>query len=180
MAGIAPWMMSSRVLAAFLSAANLFAFPFQVAAMDSSTSTFDGEVPQTCSFSNFSQSAELTYQGSDNSLRVNPELPFSVTTNASSIRLGVSAITPVQEVGSGDNLPMPVGGIIDNEAGRFIGAYHYRDASRTYESVAAQPGVPKAFRYRFGVYTSQRDGDNNFLLLPGTYVYQVTFTCYMS
>ena len=172
--------MSPRVLTAFLSAANLFAFPCQVAAMDSSTSTFDGEVPQTCSFSNFSETAELTYQGSDNSLRLNPELPFSVTTNASSIRLGVSAITPVQEVGSGDTLPNPVGGIIDNDVGRFIGAYHYRDASRTYEPVAAQPGVAKNFRYRFGVYTSQRDGNNSFLLLPGTYIYQVTFTCYVS
>ena len=164
---------------AFVSAANLIAFPCQVAAMDSSTSTFDGEVPQTCSFSNFSQTAELSYQ-SDNSLRLNPELPFSVTTNASSIRLGVSAITPVQEVGSGDTLPKPSGGIIDTEAGLFIGGYHSRDVSKTYEPVTAQPGVPKAFRYRFGVFTSQRDGNNNYLLLPGTYVYQVTFTCYVS
>ena len=172
--------MSPRLLIAFVSAPNLIAFPCQVAAMDSSTSTFDGEVPQTCSFSNFSQSAELTYQGSDNSLRLNPELPFSVTTNASSIRLGVSEITPVQEVGAGNTLPSPSGGIIDNDAGTFIGAYHFRDASRTYEPVAAQPGVAKNFRYRFGVYTSQRDGNNSFLLLPGTYIYQVTFTCYVS
>ena len=147
--------------------------------MDSSTSTFDGEVPQTCSFSNFSQTAELSYQ-SDNSLRLNPELPFSVTTNASSIRLGVSAITPVQEVGSGDTLPKPSGGIIDIEAGLFIGGYHSRDVSKTYDPVAAQPGVPKAFKYRFGIFTSQRDGNNSYLLLPGTYVYQVTFTCYVS
>ena len=172
-------MMSPRLLIAFLSAVNLIAFPCQVAAMDSSTSTFDGEVPQTCSFSNFSQTAELSYQ-SDNSLRLNPELPFSVTTNASSIRLGVSAITPVQEVGSGDTLPKPSGGIIDIEAGLFIGGYHSRDVSKTYDPVAAQPGVPKNFRYRFGVFTSQRDGNNSYLLLPGTYVYQVTFTCYVS
>ena len=171
--------MSPRLLIAFVSAANLIAFPGQVAAMDSSTSTFDGEVPQTCSFSNFSQTSELSYQ-SDNSLRLNPELPFSVTTNASSIRLGVSAITPVQEVGSGDTLPTPSGGIIDNEAGLFIGGYHSRDVSKTYEPVTAQPGVPKPFRYRFGVFTSQRDGNNSYLLLPGTYVYQVTFTCYVS
>jgi len=171
--------MSPRLLIAFVSAANLIAFPCQVAAMDSSTSTFDGEVPQTCSFSNFSQTAELSYQG-DNSLRLNPELPFSVTTNASSIRLGVSAIIPVQEVGSGDTLPTPSGGIIDTEAGLFIGGYHSRDVSKTYEPVTAQPGVPKAFRYRFGVFTSQRDGNNSYLLLPGTYVYQVTFTCYVS
>ena len=172
--------MSPRLLMGFLSAATLFAFPCQVAAMDSSTSTFDGEVPQTCSFSNFSETAELTYQGSDNSLRLRPDLPFSVTTNASSIRLGVSAITPVQEVGAGNTLPSPSGGIIDNDAGTFIGAYHFRDASRTYDSVAAQPGVPKNFKYRFGVYTSQRDGNNSYLLLPGTYIYQVTFTCYIS
>lgn len=173
-------MMSPRFLIAFLSATTLISFPCQVAALDSATSTFDGAVPQTCSFSNFSETAQLTYQGSDNSLRLTPELPFSVTTNASSIRLGVSAITPVQEVGSGDTLPRPSGGIIDNDAGTFIGAYHSRDASRTYEAVAAQSGVPKNFRYRFGVFTSQRDGNNSYILLPGTYVYQVTFTCYVS
>ena len=171
--------MRSRFFIACLSVANLIAFSCHASALDSSTSTFDGEVPQTCSFSNFSQTAELSYQG-DNSLRLKPDLPFSVTTNASSIRLGVSAITPVQEVGAGNTLPMPSAGIIDDDAGTYIGAYHYRDASRIYEPVAAQAGVAKNFRYRFGVYTSQRDGNNNFLLLPGNYVYQVTFTCYVS
>ena len=148
-------------------------------AFDSSTSTFSGDVPQSCSFSNLSETAELTYQGQTNSLYLNPELPFTVTTNGSSIQLGVSAPIPVQEVGTGEYLPYPSGGIINNSTNRFLGAYNLRNAPRTYDPVAADPGVPKDFRYRFGVFTSQRDDSNKYKLMPGTYVYQITFTCYL-
>lgn len=54
-----------------------------------------------------------------------------------------------------------------------------RNAPSVYDAVPADPGVPKDFRYRFGVYTAQRDESNKYKLLPGTYVYQIVFTCYL-
>lgn len=175
-------MTTARPLLLFLAISALF-LPTSTAAsaseIDTLLSTFSGDVPQSCSFSNLSDTAELTYQGQTNSLYLNPELPFMVTSNASSIKLGVSAPTPVQEVGTGEYLPYLSGGIINNSTNRFLGAYNMRNAPRVYDAVPADPGVPKDFRYRFGVYTAQRDESNKYKLLPGTYVYQIVFTCYL-
>ena len=143
----------------------------------SETSTFTGEVPQDCSFNNWTSGSAylLQYNAGDNSLETDVE--FTVVSNGNSVRLGLSSVTAIAEVGSGENAPWPSGGIINPVINTYLGSYNLRGSSVVYDPLVVVPNQPKDLIYRFGVYTSTRN-NGRYKLLPGNYTYEVTMSCY--
>jgi len=142
----------------------------------SGSSIFTGEVPQSCLIEGFDGERELSYQAWRNSLY--GEFGFTVTTNAENIQLGLAPVRVNREVGDGVNAATGTGGIVDMDAGLYLGSYHTTTSSKLY-AVPMTPGVGKSFEYRFGAGTSQKIGDKN-QLLPGAYSFTVVLSCYMS
>ena len=151
--------------------------PMQLRA-HSETSFFTGEVPPDCSFVNWIPLGAYTlqYNSANNSLET--DVFFSVVSNGSSVRLGLSSVTAVAEVGSGENTPWPSGGIINSATNSYLGSYNLRGSSVVYDPLEIVPNTPKDLVYRFGVYTSTRN-DGRYKLLPGDYTYEVTMSCYV-
>ena len=143
--------------------------------LSNDTSTFNGEVAQTCSF-DLEDTAPLIYQSS-NWLAGGYE--FNLTTNLPNIRMSLSEISVGSE-------PAP----ISSEISKIVSLFHRE--GNLYTNIAAtnnnrnlsdplvvSTSSANTFRISMSVMTTNRV-DNRYLLAPGNYSYSVTLSCLLS
>ena len=144
--------------------------------LSNDTSTFNGEVAQTCSF-DLEDTASLTYQSNSNWFAGGYE--FNLTTNLPNIRMSLSEISVGSE-------PAP----ISSEISKIVSLFHRE--GNLYTNIAAtnnnrnlsdplvvSTSSANAFRISMSVMTTNRV-DNRYLLAPGNYSYSVTLSCLLS
>ena len=161
------------LLVALGAAGSLLMDLSALAQLSSTTSTFSGDIAATCAIDDLREARQISYNAETNSFLSGLDY-FSLSTNVSNVRLGLSRVTTNSEPQAVNGVTILADAAIFQVQGGSLTLA--ATGSKTTNTTSPPLSASSTFALRSSIATTNPI-NGVFQLLPGSYSYSITLWC---